>query len=147
MGTRKWHLARADRHREVARHLNETDYSDWAAVALFYAAHQVVHSTLSGESELAKDERHPRKHTGKGGEGHGGRGTNQLVRDLYPSIYPAYRSLFEMSLRTRYDHENINQNLPSDQNAFALLSVQYATVSDFCGSMNRSRPDRSSQEP
>lgn len=52
---------------------------------------------------MAKDERHPRKHSAPKRAAVGGRGVNQLVRDLYRPAHFAYRSLFEASLRTRYD--------------------------------------------
>lgn len=31
----------------------------WAAVALFYSAHQLVHAVLDGETTLASGMRHP----------------------------------------------------------------------------------------
>ena len=92
MGARKWHVARAEHHLEVGQHL-QGRYEDWAAVALAYSALHYVHSSLADEPALLKDERHPRKHTAPAGAGNGGRGTNQLVRDLYPSIHVQYRSL------------------------------------------------------
>jgi hypothetical protein len=58
---------------------------------------------LDGETSLPKDERHPRKHSGPKNAKVGGRGTNQLVRDVYKPAHFAYRSLMEASHRTRYD--------------------------------------------
>jgi hypothetical protein len=78
-------------------------YADWAAVGLFYSALHVVHAALDGETSLPKDERHPRKHSGPKNAKVGGRGTNQLVRDVYKPAHFAYRSLMEASHRTRYD--------------------------------------------
>lgn len=142
MGTRKWHLARAARHEEVAQHLHGADFDDWASVALAYAAHQWVHSVLSGEPRLAKDERHPRKHTMPAGAAHGGRGTNQLVNALFPEDPAlAYASLFEMGRRTRYDHNQLGEQ------AYGLLRLQFRTLVDHCKLVNASRPDRGTQEP
>lgn len=142
MGNRAWHLARAKRHKEVADFLRDSGYEDWAMVALAYAAHAVVHSTLSGDPALARDERHPRKHTSPPGSGMGGRGTNQLVNAAFPhDVAEAYSSLFEMGRRSRYDVQKLG---PS---AYRLLELQYRTVFDYCAGINASRPDRSTQEP
>ena len=119
MGSREWHLARAKRHKEAADHLAANDFDDWAAVALFYSAHQYVHSALSGDPTLPRDERHPRKHTAPPGPESGGRGTNQLVAALFPDeINVAYRSLFEASHRTRYDFQQLGPG------AYKLLEMQ-----------------------
>lgn len=140
MGARRWHLARAKRHLEVADHLGTSGYEDWAAVALAYAAHQMVHSVLSGEPTLPRDERHPRKHTSPPGTAHGGRGTNQLVNALFPADPAlAYASLFEAGRRTRYD-----VNLLGAQ-AYKLLRHQ--TVASFCDGINTSRPDIATEAP
>lgn len=140
MGARRWHVARAKHHKEVADFLEPT-YPDWYAVALFYSALQYVHSSLADEPELKKDERHPRKHTAGPARGNGGRGVNDLVRDLYPSIHVAYISLFEMSHRTRYDVEQLGPQVP------ALLLVQYRDVVAFCTGLNNTRPTISTQAP
>lgn len=142
MGSRAWHLARAKHHKAAADHLRDTEWEDWAAVGLAYAAHQMVHSSLSGEPELARDERHPRKHTAPPGVGHGGRGTNQLVNALFPDpIAVAYASLFEAGRRTRYDLQKL------DVATYRLLEFQYRTVEDHCIHLNGSRPDRRTEEP
>lgn len=141
MGSRKWHLARAKRHKEVADHLGGNGYDDWAAVALAYAAHQQVHSALSGEP-LAKDERHPRKHTSPRGSGSGGRGTNQIVNAIFPeAVAEAYASLFEAGRRTRYDIVLLGPD------AYKLLCLQYETVRRHCALLNESRPDIPTENP
>lgn len=142
MGSRNWHLARARRHKEVADYLGGSgDHDDWAAVALAYAAHQLVHSALSGES-LAKDERHPRKHTSPAGVSTGGRGTNQLVNALFPEpVAEAYASLFEAGRRTRYDVAKLGPN------AYKLLLLQYEVVRLHCELLNISRADIPTQAP
>lgn len=104
MGTRSWHIERSKHHRKAAEYLaQDADLLDWAVVALFYSAHQAVHSCLSGDAVLPKDERHPRKHVAPGSFASGGRGTNQLVHDRMSPIYRDYISLYEASRRTRYD--------------------------------------------
>lgn len=144
MGASAWHRARADRHQEVADFLEgqRDNYEDWAAVALFYAAMMHVHSVLSGQPGLSKDERHPRKHTSPGGLGSGGRGTNQLVAALFPpDVNLAYRSLFEASHRTRYD---FNQLGPG---AYKLLKIQYGEVKKYCAGVVASRKDIPTSAP
>ena len=141
MGARQWHVARAKHHLEVAEFLAVT-YVDWAAVALFYSALQYVHSSLADEPGLRKDERHPRKHTAPAGEANGGRGINQLVRDLYPAIQIAYMSLFDASRRTRYDFDQLGH----DQ-VWPLLKAQHRVVVDYCVSLNGTRPPISTQSP
>lgn len=105
MGAVAWHWARAEHHFSFAVDTNKQmpQYADWAAVGLFYSALHVVHAALDGETSLPKDERHPRKHSGPKNAKVGGRGTNQLVRDVYKPAHFAYRSLMEASHRTRYD--------------------------------------------
>lgn len=142
MGSRNWHLERAKRHKAAADALRDNDFEDWAAVALAYAAHQWVHSALSGEPTLARDERHPRKHTSPPGVAHGGRGTNQLVNALFPdSVSLAFASLFEMGRRSRYDFNKLGPG------AYKLLEMQYEVVVRHCKALNASRPDRLTQEP
>lgn len=142
MGSRDFHLKRAKHHLEVADHLAANQaYVDWAAVAYFYAAHQMVHSTLSGDPGLSKDERHPRKHNSYGGEGTGGRGTNQLVRDVLAPVHRSYRSLNEASQRARYDFKTWG-DFP-----LARLREQYEEVERYCLMLNLTRPDRNTQEP
>lgn len=140
MGARAWHIARAKHHKEVADYLSGP-HVDWAAVALFYSALHWVHSSLADEPGLAKDERHPRKHTAPAGSGNGGRGVNQLVRDLYPSVHPAYISLFDISRRTRYDVDKLGAG------AWTLLNLQLNTIRGHCEALNASRPAQSPQAP
>jgi hypothetical protein len=105
MGQAAWHWARAKHHYDFAVDLHRTlpTYSDWAAVGLFYSALHIAHAALDGETGLPKDERHPRKHSAPKNAKVGGRGLSQLVRDLYRPAHFQYRSLFEASVRTRYD--------------------------------------------
>lgn len=141
MGHRNWHLARAVHHKDVADYL-ASRHEDWAAVALSYSAHQYIHSSLADELSVPKDERHPRKHTAPAGLVDGGRGTNQMVRDLYPKdIHLAYMSLFEMGRRTRYDINNL------DPQAYKLLLMQFEVVRRFCVALNGTRSPVPTQTP
>jgi hypothetical protein len=140
MGARGWHASRAKHHKDVADFL-ATVHPDWAAVALFYSAHSHVHSSLADEPSLPKDERHPRKHTSPAGPQFGGRGTNQLVRDLYPKIHVQYMSLFEMSHRTRYDIKQLGSG------AYPLLVLQWDDIAKFCTALNATRATVSTQQP
>ena len=144
MGSRKFHEVRAAHHLEVAEFLSGNEnFVDWAVLGLFYAAHQMVHSALSGESSLSKDERHPRKHTSYGGAGTGGRGTVQLVSALFPSpVHRSYRSLFEASLRTRYDMDSLGIG-----GAYTQFHSQYDMVATHCKMLSLTREDISTQAP
>lgn len=145
MGAAAWHRARGDRHKAVADFLSsqKEDYTDWAAVALFYAAMMRVHSVLSSDPTLPKDERHPRKHTSPAGTGTGGRGTNQLVAALFPpDVNLAYRSLFEASHRTRYDFAQLG-----GMAAYKMLLIQYNEVDKYCTGVVASRKDRPTSAP
>ncbi|MDR6861992.1 hypothetical protein [Phycicoccus sp. 3266] len=130
MGARAWHVARAERNKEAADFLAEA-FEEWSMTALFYSALHYVHSTLADEASIPKDERHPRKHTQVGGAD--GRGVNQLVRDLYPEIHPQYRSLFELSYRTRYDVAQLGPM------AAMMAEKQWRDVRDFCLGKNQGR--------
>ncbi|MGW6129710.1 hypothetical protein ACWFNE_06770 [Cellulomonas sp. NPDC055163] len=129
----------------MAEHLSGDDpYVDWAVVALFYSAHQWVHSALSGEPTLAKDERHPRKHSGGPAAQVGGRGTNQIVAALFPEdVQVAYRSLDEMSRRTRYDMDRLQGQFPP----YLLMKMQFEVVRKHCHALNSARPDIPTQHP
>ena len=108
MGERQFHAARGRHNKEASDHLlDETPFLDWGITALFYSALHWVHALLATRDELDKDERHPRKHSAPPGAQSGGRGVNQLVRDLFPEFHLEYRSLFEAGMRTRYDHERL----------------------------------------
>lgn len=142
MGARDWHVARAERHKEVADHLAGAGHHDWAAVALFYSAHQWVHSSLADEPGLHKDERHPRKHTSP--KGADKRGTNQMVRQIFKEISLSYASLFELSHRTRYDHDRLNDNM-QDEIAYSFALIQYDEIQQFCEKRNATRQRVSTQ--
>lgn len=94
-----------------------------------------------GGPTLVKDERHPRKHTSYGGTGTGGRGTNQLVKDILDPIHRQYRSLMEASHRARYDFQSWGDFPPGK------LRSQCEEVARYCEMMNGTRPDRSTQDP
>ena len=97
-----------------------------------------MHSSLADEPALAKDERHPRKHTSPGGED--GRGLNQLVRDVYPEIHTRYRSLFELGHRTRYDVQQLGPlTIP-------MARKQWSEIKAFCEGKNQGRPALKARE-
>ena len=143
MGARGWHTARAERHLEVAEFLAAAEHYDWAAVALFYSAHQWVHSSLADEPNMHKDERHPRKHVRPAGSD--GRGTNQLVREIFTPISVQYLSLADMSHRTRYDHDRLSESM-DDRTIWPLLRAQFNEVRDFCQGRNKTRPKVHTQQ-
>lgn len=143
MGARGWHVARADRHKEVADFLAANGHYDWAAVALFYSALQWVHSSLADESSIPRDERHPRKHSAPPGVD--GRGVNQLVRDLYPNIRDQYLSLFDMSRRTRYDYDKLAVSV-GNETVWKLLMTQFGDIKTHCKGLNSTRPKISTQQ-
>jgi len=137
MGARKWHIKRAEHHKNASDHLLG-HFDDWAVVAMFYSAMHYVHSSLADEQSLNKDERNPRKHSGVDV---GSRGTNQLVKALYPQIHVQYRSLYEMSRRTRYDIAQLGST------AIPLLTRQWLEIKQFCEGLNQGRPWIPSQAP
>jgi hypothetical protein len=130
MGARHWHLERAKRNKEASDSFLD-EYPEWAMTALFYSALHYVHSSLADERRLPKDERHPRKHTAPAGVD--GRGVNQLVRDLYPEIHRQYRSLFELSHRTRYDVCELGPLTAP------MAQQQWKDVQAFCEGKNQGR--------
>ncbi|MEZ0382163.1 hypothetical protein [Mycobacterium sp. pW045] len=130
MGVRKWHLKRAEHHKAASDYL-VGHFDDWAVVALFYSAMHYVHSSLADEPGLTKDERNPRKHSGVE---QGSRGTNQLVKAVYPSISAPYRSLYEASRRTRYDIAQLGTA------AIPLFNRQWTEIKQFCEGLNQGRP-------
>jgi hypothetical protein len=137
VGARSWHLKRAEYHKQVAEQLSaQPEYVEWAAVALFYSAYHYIHSALSDEPGLSKEERHPRKHSAPAGEDNQGRGTNQLVRDLYGSIHRDYRSLHEASLRTRYDFNKLTAS------SYQFLEEQHHQVEKLIRLLHSTRPER-----
>jgi hypothetical protein len=107
VGHRKWHIARAEYHKDVADFLrHQTDYPDWSVVALYYSALHFVDSVLADDPDIPKDERHTRKHFGIEP---GKRGRNQLVAARCKPINRDYRDLEEMSRRTRYDAQKLSE--------------------------------------
>lgn len=117
-------------------------HHDWASVALFYSAHQWVHSSLADERGTHKDERHPRKHVSpKGGDF---RGTNQMVRQVLTPISVSYLSLFDASHRTRYDYDRLSGTL-DDSAVWKLLLMQHGEVAEFCKARNATRAPVSTQ--
>lgn len=137
MGHRTWHVEPAARNKKASDAFRK-DFEEWSAIALFYSAFHYVHSTLADESGLPRDERHPRKHTNAGGEDL--RGVNQLVRDLYPEIHTEYRSLFELSYRTRYDMYTLGPV------AMKMAELQWTAIRDFCVGKNSGRPAQKARD-
>ena len=141
MGTRAWHVARADYHKEVADFLrSETDYPDWSLVALYYSALHLVDSVLADDPELPKDERNPRKHTG---HEMGQRGRNQLVRARCSAIHADYRNLEELSRRTRYDIKKLSE----PENAYDQSLGKWQHINEYARMMHLTRPIIPSDAP
>jgi len=144
VGIRVWHVARAEYHKDVAEHLRrETEFEDWALVALYYSALHLVDSVLADDPDLPKDERNPRKHSGvKPGQ----RGRNQLVGKLFPfAPRKAYRSLEDLSRRTRYDCEALKSN--DARKAYDLALDQWREVDRYARMMHIARPPIPSEAP
>lgn len=137
MGVRKWHIKRAEHHKNASDHMLG-DFDDWAVVALFYSAMHYVHSSLADEVDLCKEERNPKKHSGVVVNS---RGTNQLVLAKYPQINLQYRSLYEGSRRTRYDIAQLGSM------ALPMFTQQWDEIRRYCEGLNQSRPWIPSQAP
>jgi hypothetical protein len=134
VGARRWHIARAEYHKEVAEHLrHQTDYEDWSLVALYYSALHFVDSILADDPDLPKDERHPRKHSGLEP---GQRGRNQLVADRLSVIRADYRSLEDLSRRTRYDAQKLQQDAAT---AYDLALPQWQHIEQYARMMHMTR--------
>lgn len=115
------HLRNAEAHYRAAI-TAEADPATraWAAVALFYSAHQLVHAVLDGESSLAPEMRHPQSHgTGNSGP----QGTNTLVAKVYRHIDLHYKSLFGTGKAVRYEGAKVT---PDDFRL--LLTADYAPI-------------------
>jgi hypothetical protein len=126
-----YHLAKADYNFKVSAHLKETEFIDWAVTALFYSALHLVDAFLDGEVDLAKDERHPRKHSASAAEGNGGRGRNQLVAALLKPINKEYRSLHEASRRARYDFHKLDKASTDSITTYDRLMIQYRSIEKY----------------
>lgn len=95
------HLRAAERHFGAATQCATQDATrSWAAVAVFYCAHQLVHAVLDGEQNLDATFRHPTSH---GTSSTGGLGTSHLVTRLYGAIDVEYKSLFAAGKAVRYN--------------------------------------------
>jgi hypothetical protein len=103
---------------------NDAVTRSWAAVALFYTAHQLVHAVLDGEDNLVRELRHPRSHGSTSG---GVLGTSELVARLYGAdIDQAYKSLFGTSHAVRYNGEVVAEELWRD-----LLDTDFMRVAEW----------------
>jgi hypothetical protein len=97
------HLRNAERHFRAAEATCKDDETrSWAAVALFYSAHQLVHAVLDGEP-LADHLRHPDHHSGP-------LGTSGLVARFYRHVAVQYKSLFGTGEAVRYSGQVVTQN-------------------------------------
>lgn len=143
MGIRIWHVKRAEHDKRVAEHLrNETEFEDWALIALYYSALHLVDSVLADDPTLPKDERNPRKHSGSQP---GQRGRNNLVGALFPAgPRKAYRSLEDLSRRTRYDTALLSKDARS---AYNRAVEQWAEIERYARMMHIARPPISSEAP
>ncbi len=142
VGARSWHIARAEYNKGVAQHLrHQTEYEDWALVALYYSALHFVDSVLADDPDLPKDERNPRKHSGNVP---GERGRNQLVSARCKPVRSDYRKLEELSRRTRYDAAMLRKESTS---AYDLALVQWQHIEQYARMMHIVRPAISSEAP
>lgn len=54
-----------------------------------------------------------------------------MVRDPYPEVHEQYRSLFELSCRTRYDSDKLGDEL-----VWRMARLQYDSIDQFCRGRN-----------
>jgi hypothetical protein len=121
------HLRNARRHFEAAVTAGADPITRaWASVALFYAAHQLVHAVLDGEQSLAEDVRHPQSH---GSGPTGPLGTNTLVARAYRGIDLHYRSLYYNGLAVRYNGAAVPE---ADFEAY--MTVDYTAIAAWARS-------------
>lgn len=119
------HLRNAERHHAAAVAAGEiTITRAWAAVALFYSAHQLVHAVLDGQTTLQEEFRHPTSHAT--GQTSGVIGTSQFVARLFKEIDLQYKSLFGTGKAVRYEGRAVSQSEFAD-----LLSADYGAVASW----------------
>lgn len=123
MASARKHLRNGRRHFDAAMLFGGDPIGrSWAAVALFYSAHQLVHAVLDGEGALAEEMRHPLTH----GRHDNSPGTSTLVAQLYREIDLAYKSLFGTGKGVRYDGQLVAQSDFDD-----LLRLDYRTIREW----------------
>lgn len=103
------HLDRARRHLAAADAASSSPESrSWAAVALAYAAHQLLHAIFDCADGLTEPERHPENHTS---QVLNNPGTNYVVRRRFQSVSTSYDDLYAVSRGVRYNGEHITPEL------------------------------------
>ena len=115
------YIQQAVRNTELATHLRQdkTQYLDWAATCLFYAAVHYVNAYLAKSGTTI-----PRRHTTHGS--FVGR-TNIVQSDpALKKIYGAYRHLDDESRNARYELKR-----PTTENYDAYLVPQLDKIKDF----------------
>ena len=86
------HETQAEKNERFADEIssNYTDYDDWLITSKFYAALHYVDCTL------VNDDRQANNHTDR-------KNMMKDSRDVSPRAFSLYKSLYEMSLRSRYE--------------------------------------------
>lgn len=94
------HVARGLSHFESAEAMLGAHVAvSWAAVAIFYAAHELAHAVFAADDELHPQFRHPSNHSGVDLYKPG---TNYTMRRHYSSVERAYRILYGTGTAVRY---------------------------------------------
>ncbi len=129
------HLARSEKHEQVARALHDTVSNEWAAVCYFYASYHIVKASLLVDPVFADltrlknihhllvpDHRSPdfhqaRKHSND-------LGVNEVTGLLYDNVGAEYRLLHSASVQVRY-HDRLATSLDDCLAHFALIKQEY----------------------
>lgn len=116
------HLKYARKHLTAADKIaGDEDTRSWAAVALFYAAHQVVHAVLARDGHLQakycvtpkilQAHQHPESHARVSDTEPG---TNILIKKYFLAVEEPYMELFTVSRSVRYQGKHIGEALWDD---------------------------------
>lgn len=77
----------------------------WAAVVVFYTAHELAHAVFAADAGLRQPFQHPSNHSG---QAHDKPGTNFTMKRHYRAIEADYTSLYASSTGVRYQGSKPN---------------------------------------
>lgn len=115
------HLSRGLSHFDAAEAMLQAHVAvPWAAVAIFYTAHELAHAVFAEDEGLHEQFRHPSNHSGVDVYRPG---TNYTMRRHYRAVEPAYRTLYGTGTAVRY-----NGSRPSGPRVRSLIENELATI-------------------
>lgn len=119
MASASKHLRYGLRHYESACRIGDAKEFGWACVALFYSAHQLVHTIFDVDPGLRAEMRHPESHADPDLMSPG---TNVVVKRHYRQVSVPYIDLFGTSTGIRYNGQVADESIWHDQlNNYKLI--------------------------